>query len=125
MAYVAFDELGTIQQGDQTIALERERLSPLEWAVVVLARGDRLTSLREPGRFAVAMGTLFGGKGNTRLADPRLEALRRIAVLAWHDRVAVPAREIGDFLSAGFTAGQYQTMLDSIRTASLNGTRHA
>ncbi len=130
MAYLAFDELGSLHP--ETAARPytgshagENRLSALEWAVVVLARGDRLSTLRQPGRLATALGNLFGRGTNPRLADPRLEALRRIAVLAWHDRVAVPAREIGEFLAAGFTAGQYDTMLASIRAASLDGTRHA
>lgn len=125
MAYLAFDEFGAVQQATTAERVTDDRLSPLEWAVVVLARRDTLATLDEPGRLSVALGNLFSRRSNPRLADPRLEALRRLAVLAWHDRVAVPAQEVADFLAAGFTNGQYQTMLASIRAATFNKAQRA
>lgn len=126
MAYLAFDELGAVQQAATTVdAAPNHRLSALEWAVVVLARGDTLGSLREPGRLSSALGTLFGARPNPRLADPRLEALRRLAVLTWHDRVKVPTRELAAFIAAGFTNEQYLTMLSSIRSATFNKAQRA
>lgn len=125
MAYLAFDEFGAVQQATTAERVTDDRLSPLEWAVVVLARRDTLATLREPGRLSVALGNLFSRRSNPRLADPRLEALRRLAVLAWHDQVAVPAQEVADFLAAGFTNGQYQTMLASIRAATFNKAQRA
>jgi hypothetical protein len=125
MAYLAFDEFGAVLQTAAADRVANDRLSPLEWAVVVLARRDTLATLREPGRLSVALGNLFGKRPNPRLADPKLEALRRLAVLAWHDRVAVPAQEIADFLAAGFTNGQYHTMLASIRAATFNKAQRA
>ena len=122
MAYLAFDEFGAIRPEAPAAPradapTDSSRLSPLEWAVVALARNDSFASLREPGRLSVALGQLFGAKTNPRLADPRLEALRRMAVLSWHHRFAVPAREVRDFIAAGFTADQYETMLGSISAA--------
>ena len=63
---------------------------PLEWSVVALAERDRPSSLGTPGRLSLALGAVFGTKWrNPALADPRLEALRRLAVLSWHrDSVA-------------------------------------
>jgi hypothetical protein len=98
-------------------------LSALEWSVVALARRDRVSSLGEPGRIATAMGRLFGTGNNPRLADPRLEALRRLAVLAWHHGYVVPKSEIKNFLSAGFTLDQFETMLKSISSERLARTR--
>ena len=125
MAYLAFDEFGAVQQAATADRPAKDRLSPLEWAVVVLARGDTLATLREPGRLSVALGNLFGKQANPRLADPRLEALRRLAVRVWHDRVSVPAQEMAEFLAAGFTTGQYHTMLASIRAATFNKAQRA
>ncbi len=125
MAYLAFDAFGAVQQSAAADHIANDRLSPLEWAVVVLARGDTLSSLREPGRLSVALGNLFGKRPNPRLADPRLEALRRLAVRTWHDRVTAPAQEMADFLAAGFTTGQYHTMLASIRAATFNKAQRA
>jgi hypothetical protein len=125
VAYLAFDELGAVQSAAPVARNSGDHLSPLEWAVVVLARSHSLGSLREPGRVASVLGALFGKRPNPRLADPRLEALRRLAVLAWHQRVATPAQEMADFLAAGFTTGHYQTILASIRAATFNKAQRA
>jgi hypothetical protein len=88
--------------------------SGLEWSVVAIAQRDRLASLRQPGRIAAALGNLFGAFQNARLADGRLEALRRIAVLAWHRGYSVPVHELRAFLKAGFSIEQYETLQTSI-----------
>ena len=88
--------------------------SGLEWSVIAVAERDPLASLKEPGRIATALGTLFGTLRNPRLADGRLEALRRIAVLAWHKSYAVPVSELRAFLAAGFSLEQYETLQASI-----------
>ncbi|MCW3836925.1 hypothetical protein ACFQ1E_13805 [Sphingomonas canadensis] len=107
--------------------IEAGRLSALEWSVVAVARKDGLASLREPGRVSLALGTIFGSsRPRPRLADPRLEALRRIAVFAWLKGYAVPPRELAAFLEAGFTPEQYETLQTSIgqaRAADARRTR--
>lgn len=87
------------------------RFTPLEWSVVALASQDRLSSLGEPGRMARALGGLFGLGSASRLADPRLEALRRMAVQAWHHGYLLPVSEIGRFIEAGFTMDQFEALL--------------
>jgi hypothetical protein len=89
-------------------------LSPLEWLVVAVGKQDRLSSLREPSRLSTALGSLFGPQRNPRLADERLEALRRIAVLSWHYGYVVPGHEVSRFIAAGFTPEQYELVVDSI-----------
>lgn len=88
--------------------------SGLEWSVIALARSDHLASLREPGRIATALGRLFGTSGSGRLANGRLEALRRIAVLAWHRGYSVPVSELRAFLGAGFSSEQYEMLQASV-----------
>lgn len=127
MGYLNFSE---IQGGPvaTAVAARPATLSALEWSVVAIAQNDRLSSLEEPSRVSIALGALFGGqRPNPRLADTRLEALRRMSVLAWHKGYAVPAREIRAFHAAGFTADQYETLLDSISRgrAALNQGRTA
>ncbi|MBW6522875.1 hypothetical protein KZ810_05135 [Sphingomonas sp. RHCKR47] len=95
------------------------QLSALEWSVVAIARNDRLSSLREPSRLSVAMGGLFGARHNPRLADPRLEALRRMAVLSWHHGYTVPTSALTAFTDAGFTIAQYETLMASIASSRL------
>ena len=124
MAYIDFatDPVAGIAAGaprhDPVPAPAPATFSALEWSVIALAQRDRLSSLAQPGRVSVALGKVFGGRGhNPRLADPRLEALRRLAVLSWHRGFGVPGNEVSAFLAAGFTPDHYETMLVSISAA--------
>jgi hypothetical protein len=113
MAYVNFAEVAAPAPAE----LRRERcatLSGLEWSVVALAKRDSMASLRTPGRVAKAMALLFGTETQTPIADPRLEALRRLAVHGWHRGFAVPLDEIRRFHAAGFSAAQLELVLTSI-----------
>jgi hypothetical protein len=121
MAYLAFADGGAgaityapTPQPDPAPAEARATLSPLEWLAVALSRRDGLSSLRQPGPLATAVAALFGGHRATRLADPRLEALRRIAVLSRHYGYAVPSEEVRRFLAAGFSPEQYELVVDSL-----------
>lgn len=89
-------------------------LSALEWSVVALARRDSLNSLRTPGPIGKAMAVVFGSTSENPIADPRLEALRRMAVYGWHRGFAVPASEIDRFFEVGFSPDQLELLLTSI-----------
>jgi hypothetical protein len=99
------------------------RLSALEWSIVAMAEQDGLASLREPGRFLSALNSLFGVRPPNRLANERLEALRRIAVMAWHHRWNVPKSELNAFLKAGFTLDEYELIQTSIGQSRIARTR--
>ena len=103
----------------------RTDFSGLEWTVIALARRDRISSLSEPGPVARALGGLFGLGRQSTLADPRLEALRRLAVHAWHKGYKLPVSEIKRFLKAGFSTGQYETLLASVASKRLERRRPA
>jgi len=90
------------------------RLSALEWSIVAMAERDSLASLREPGRIAAALESLFGLTRPNKLAHPRLEALRRVAVHAWRRHWNVPASEIQAFVAEGFTLDHYELIQASI-----------
>lgn len=128
MAYIAFDTIdgrpssalppapastAAIETAEDIGKAAGSRLGALEWAVVALARRDTLSSLRAPGRMSTALRAILR-QNNPRLADERLEALRRMAVLAWHHSFQVPASELRAFFDAGFTVGQYEAMMASI-----------
>lgn len=123
MGYIDFDAVtgsNTIAPSfgvPDTPASGDARLGSLEWSVIALARRDSLSSLQAPGRIALAMGSVFGSRRTLRLACPRLEALRRIAVLSWHRGFAVPAKEVTAFTNAGFTLDQYERLVASISRA--------
>ena len=94
----------------------RDRLTPLEWSVVAIARKDGPATLRRPGKLTNLVRALLR-QGNPMLADARLEALRRMAVLSWRDGYTVPPHEVRAFLVAGFSADQYEAMVDHISAA--------
>lgn len=133
MAYLAFQDIGgaaaarsmTIPASVRPVhdvPPSRDRLNALEWSVVTVARRDRLGTLERPGRIGRLLRALFK-QPNPMLADARLEALRRIAVLTWHYGYTVPSHELGAFLQAGFTTDQYETVADSIGAARLVAQR--
>jgi hypothetical protein len=90
--------------------------SPLEWSVIRLARIDRLWTIRETGRLRRLWNWLLA-RGNPSLANEKLEALRRMAVLTWHYGFTVPGEDVRNFLSAGFSPDQYELMAGSINAA--------
>jgi hypothetical protein len=96
--------------------VEPTGFSTQEWLVIALAEQDGLSSLNEPGRIAVALSRLFGNQAVPRLANPRLEALRRLAVTAWHYGHQVPPSGLAAFHAAGFSTGQAETLLDAVTT---------
>lgn len=93
------------------------RLSALEWSIVAMAEQDGLSSIREPSRYMKAIRSLFGLKAPNRLANDRLESLRRLAILAWHHGWNVPKSELKAFLEAGFTSDQFELIQNSLGQA--------
>lgn len=100
-------------------------LSALEWSVVALARQDSMASLRTPGRVAKAMAAIFGGSSENPIADPRLEALRRVSVHGWHRGFAIPESETRRFYDAGFSPDHLELVLTSISRARTSRGRRA
>jgi hypothetical protein len=113
MAYLDTREAfaGAVPVGSSSIPAAFERS---EWEVIVLAQRDDLSSLRAPGWFARTFANLFGGNPDRRLASPRLEALRRLAVHAWHRGYAVPVSAMKAFKDVGFSPDQLELLLASI-----------
>jgi hypothetical protein len=96
--------------------------SALEWSVIALAKNDTLGSLATPGRLSRALGGVFGLSTASRLADPKLEALRRLSIHAWRRGFALPMAEIDRFVAAGFAEAQIETLVTSI-TGQRIGTK--
>lgn len=93
---------------------EATGFSAIEWSVIAVSRRDSLSSLRDPSRMSRALGGLFGIGATSRLADSKLEALRRLAVHAWRRGYALPQAEIDRFVDAGFTLSQAETLVASV-----------
>lgn len=96
---------------------DRPFFNPLEWSVIRLARADSISTLRPAGRIRRFFSWLMGRTGGPELANERLEALRRMAVLSWHYGFTVPGDDVASFISAGFSPDQYELMVRSIRAA--------
>jgi hypothetical protein len=97
--------------------------TPDEWLVIRFARQDSLASLRAPGWLARVGRWLFGLGRDPRLADPRLETLRSVAVHAWHHGYAIPQSAVLAFDKAGFSLDQLEEMLASIGAGRLERRR--
>ncbi len=91
-----------------------------EWQIVALARTDGLRSLQGPGLFVRLRRWIFGEDTNLTLASERLEALRRLAVEAWHRGYAVSLSALAAFRAAGFSTAQLELLL-----ATISAGRHA
>lgn len=91
--------------------------SALEWSVIRLARIDDLWTIRSAGPIRRFWNGLIG-RGNPELANARLEALRRAAVLSWHYGFTIPGEDVADFLAAGFSPAQYELLVNSVVKAT-------
>lgn len=127
MAYIDFAQPLPAAGDGALLAVVQERFretaqgfSAAEWQIVRLAQTDGRASLRQPGRWSKIRTLIFGEQPHFRLADSRLEALRRLAVEAWHEGFAVRPSAIDEFLKAGFSEGQLETLLSAVTAA-----RHA
>lgn len=100
----------------QRAELAEPVLTRLERRVVDIVRKDSLKTLkprRERGRLA---RMLLGPEPvSPSFANPRLEAIRRVAVHGWQQGIAIPARALGEARAAGLTRGEIDAVLDIIR----------
>jgi len=121
MAHLARIEPHTAEPVKLTIVAANDFAQPdfsrLEWSIIRLAKVDGLSTLRGPGLWSRFVNWLMGRSGGPELANERLEALRRMAVLSWHYGFTVPGEDVASFLSAGFSPDQYELMVRSIRAA--------
>ena len=91
-------------------APQAARFAPLELEVIALAEADPVASIGPPTRFHRFFERWFGFKLPNPLADERLEALRRFAVLARVTAGRLPAEEVKRFLAAGFSLLQARAL---------------
>ncbi|CAN5473386.1 hypothetical protein BH09PSE4_BH09PSE4_17780 [soil metagenome] len=113
MAYMEFTSAGAGANAPRAASHDPvPTFSALEWLVVALAERDGLASIGRASRFAALAAKLFE-RAKPGLANSRLEALRRFAVLAWHhDDIA--AADLAAFQAEGFTIRQRDALLASI-----------
>jgi hypothetical protein len=123
MAYLDMRDPAAAVLGFAAAPAEPAGFPRREWEIIGLARRDGLASLRAPGRLGRFVAWAFGAGINPRLADPRLEALRRVAVLAWHHGYTLPISAVKAAKVAGFSGDQVELMLAFIANARPKGRR--
>lgn len=97
------------------IAGTAQALTLLERRVVELARGDGLATLRPHRKRHWLAKLVFGPQPPSPvLANERLEALRRLAVQAWHHGYQLPASALKEAHGAGFDETQISAALDMV-----------
>jgi len=99
------------------MAAPRTSFSDLEWSVIRLARIDALWTIRPAGPLR-RLWNRFTGVPNPELANPELEALRKMAVLSWNYGFTVSGEAVADFLSVGFSLAQYEVLVTTITKAT-------
>lgn len=125
MAYLALHDLDAMTTAPRAPmatnsggpAPDADRLSAFEWSVVAIARRDGQGALRGSGRLATMLGAMFR-RYNPRLANDRLEALRRVAVAIWRSGGIASLDARRRLLEAGFTPGQFDALIAGIRVAA-------
>jgi len=85
-----------------TLKLESS-LTDLEWRVVETARADGPRSINPDGRLTKFLRDFFGLPIARKLANEKLEALRRFCVRAWFWDL-IRSRDIRAFMEAGYTS---------------------
>lgn len=111
MAYRAFDEWPLAPVADLTAepieSTEAEvPFSALELRVIALSGREPASSIEAPSKLDSFLAKLFAIRLAKPLADPRLEALRRFAILARTAGDRLADREVNAFIRAGFSRVQ-------------------
>ena len=86
------------------IALKLESsLTELDWKVIEIARMDGPRSLNPDDRFRRFLGDFFGLPVARKLANKKLEALRRFCVRAWYWDL-IRTRDVSGLMDAGYSS---------------------
>lgn len=104
------------------VAVPEAQFTDLEWSIIRLAKVDRLWTLRPSTRLRRFLNRLLARNPNPALANPRLESLRRMAVLSWHFGFTVDGQDVAEFIEAGFSLEQYELLVITVLGASSNVT---
>ena len=102
--FLAFDP---VDRADTLTAIERR--------VVELARGDGLDTLRPPRKRGWFARLVLGSPpASPMLANEKLEALRRLAVRAWHQGYRLPVSALKEAEAAGYSENQIGAVIDAV-----------
>jgi hypothetical protein len=122
MAFINFNDAAPQAGFTSTLELSGESrsdpagtLSAIERRVVELAREDDLGTLRPTRKRGWFARLILGpAPASSMLANEKLEALRRLAVQAWHKGYMLPASALREAHAAGYSEDQISAVVDSI-----------
>lgn len=78
-------------------------LTDLDWQVVAMARADGPRSINPDGRFNRFLSDFFGLPFARKLANEKLETLRRFSVRAWYWDL-IRTRDLRALMEAGYSS---------------------
>lgn len=120
MAFIDFTDTAhqtlSITSSAKAVVAEVEQvLTTLEHRIVALARADGLETLR-PQRKRGWLARLILGPTppSAMLANEQLEALRRLAVHAWHKGYTLPVSALKEARAAGHSEAKIGAVIDII-----------
>lgn len=117
MAFIDFSDAAPVAP-DATLALPTTQavtLSALERRIVALARDEGLESLRPARKRSWLARVVLGPVPPSKmLANEQLEALRRLAVLAWHHGYTVPVSALREAKAAGHSEAKVGAVVDLV-----------
>ena len=100
-----FRDMAAPAAGERSVDPETPVFNAEEALVLQLAAHETVSSVRAPGRFARLVAWAFAVRPVAPLANARLEALRRAAILARVEGM-IPAPERETLIGHGFSPAQ-------------------
>lgn len=122
------ERMTVVKSNGQPPAPTPVALTAVERHTLMLARSDGRRSVDDPNRFIRAMRAMAGITAPNRLADPKLEALRRYSVLYRLEGNGLELEEDDRILHSGFTLAQAATIrreVDRLAGAKSRSPRHS
>lgn len=120
MAFIDFSDAGASEalRAAHRIAIVEQAddlLSQLERRVIELARHDGLESLKPLRQRRWLARLIFGPTPPSKtLANEKLEALRKLAVMAWNEGFTLPTSAIREALAAGHSEAKVGAVVDFV-----------
>lgn len=114
MAFIDFSD-AALQALPAAIVHPVEALTTLERRIIALARGDGLPSLKPQRKRGWLLRLILGPTPpSAMLANEQLEALRRLAVRAWHHGYTLPVSALREAREAGYSEAKIGAVIDTI-----------
>lgn len=114
MAFIDFTD-AALQALPISLSHPVDALTLMERRIVALARNDGMQSLKAQRKRGWLARLILGPTPpSPMLANERLEALRRLAVRAWHHGYTLPVSALKEARDAGYSEAKIGAVIDTI-----------